>query len=99
MSSGCVCVREGGVGPHLLQKFELLAKLLSTWSNDAKHGLGLVLSLGSLAENDFGQPVAWRFRPRGVRICAMEVTALHVRLARRLGLLMVAEEQSALCYN
>lgn len=99
MSSVCVRVREGGVGPRLLQKFELLAKLLSTWSNDAKHRLGLVLSLGSLAESDFGQPVAWRFRPRGVRICTMEITALYVQLARRLGLLMVAEERSAHCCN
>lgn len=56
-----VYLREGGVGPRLLQKCELLAKQFSTWSNDAKHRRGLVLSLGSLAESDVGQPVAWRF--------------------------------------
>lgn len=93
-----VYLREGGVGPRLLQKCELLAKQFSTWGNDAKHRLGLVLSLGSLAESDVGQPVAWRFRPRGVRICTVEITALYVRLARRRsGLLMVAEERSAHC--
>lgn len=58
----------GRAGPCLLQECEIPGELFSVGRNDSKQGLGLVLSLVSLAETECRQAAAYCLRWREVTV-------------------------------